>query len=97
MRKGFSSACFVKVNHLLLSKSYENTSGELTFCRDETTLNKASGIDKLSPRMLKLAAPIIASSIARLVNYSFKIRPSFLDAGRLRKTLLYSKEGTRWT
>ena len=31
--------------------------------------HKASGIDKLSPRMLKLAAPIIAPSIAKLINY----------------------------
>ena len=35
------------------------------------TSHKASGIDKLSPRMLRLAAPIIAPSIAKLINYSF--------------------------
>ena len=33
--------------------------------------HKASGIDKLSPRMLKLAALIIAPFIAKLINYSF--------------------------
>ena len=38
MRKSPNSACFVSVsNHLLLSKSYEKTSGELNFGGDETT------------------------------------------------------------
>ena len=32
-RKDLNSACFVKVKHLLLSKSYEKTSGEVTFRR----------------------------------------------------------------
>lgn len=40
-------------------------------CPQSISSHKASGIDKLSPRMLKLAAPIIAPSIAKLINYSF--------------------------
>ena len=31
MRKDVSSACFVQVNNLLLSQSYEETLGDLTF------------------------------------------------------------------
>ena len=33
MRKDLNSACFVQVNHLLPFKTYEKTSGELTFGR----------------------------------------------------------------
>ena len=40
-------------------------------CLQSISSYKASGIDKLSPRMFKLAAPIIAPSIAKLINYSF--------------------------
>ena len=40
-------------------------------CLKNISSNKASGIDKLSARMLKSAAPIIAPSIAKLINYSF--------------------------
>ena len=40
-------------------------------CLQSISSHKASGIDKLSPRLLKLAAPIIAPSIAKLINYSF--------------------------
>jgi len=39
MRKGLNSVCFVQVNHLLLSKSYEKTSGELTFGRGESNFS----------------------------------------------------------
>ena len=41
-------------------------------CLQSISSHKASGIDRLSPRILKLAAPIIAPSIAKLINYSFK-------------------------
>ena len=40
-------------------------------CPQSISSHKASGIDKLSPRVLKLASPIIAPSIAKLINYSF--------------------------
>ena len=40
-------------------------------CLKSISSNKANGIDKLIPRMLKLAAPIIAPSIAKLINNSF--------------------------
>ena len=40
-------------------------------CLMNLSSNKASGIDKLSARLLKSAAPIIAPSIAKLINYSF--------------------------
>ena len=36
-------------------------------CLQSISSHKASGIDKVSPRMLKLAAPIIAPSIAKLI------------------------------
>ena len=39
-------------------------------CLQNISSHKPS-IDKLSPRMLKLAAPLIAPSIAKLINYSF--------------------------
>ena len=35
--------------------------------------NKSTGIDDISSRMLKLAAPFIAPSIARLINLSFSL------------------------
>ena len=35
--------------------------------------HKAAGIDKLSARLLRIAAPVIASSVSRLINYSFSI------------------------
>jgi len=37
MRRGLNSACFGQVNHLLLSKSFERTSGEMTLSWSETT------------------------------------------------------------
>ena len=33
--------------------------------------HKAAGIDKISARFLRIAAPILAPSIARLINMSF--------------------------
>ena len=35
--KGLNSVCFVQVNHLLLSKSYEKSADQLTFGRGEPT------------------------------------------------------------
>ena len=40
-------------------------------CLQNISSHKPSGIDNLSPRMLKLETPIIAPSIAKLINYSF--------------------------
>ncbi|PFX25180.1 hypothetical protein AWC38_SpisGene10190 [Stylophora pistillata] len=40
-------------------------------CLKNISSNKASGIDDISARMLILAAPIIAPSIAKLINYLF--------------------------
>ena len=55
--------------------------------------HKASGIvDKLSPRMLKLAAPIIAPSIAKLINYSFNTA-SFLQRWKTAKAFPLFKGG----
>ena len=34
---------------------------------------KASGIDNISARFLKIAASVIAPSVARLINYSFQV------------------------
>ena len=36
------------------------------------SVNKAMGVDKLSARMLKIASPIIAPSVAKLMNISLK-------------------------
>ena len=47
------------------------TESKIIDCLKNITSNKASGICNISARMLKLAAPIIASSIAKLINYSF--------------------------
>ena len=47
------------------------TESKVIDCLMNLSSNKASGIDKLSARLLKSAAPIIAPSIAKLINYSF--------------------------
>ena len=47
------------------------TESKIIDCLKNITSNKASGIYNISARMLKLAAPIIAPSIAKLINYSF--------------------------
>ena len=47
------------------------TESKIIDCLKNISSNKASGIDNISARMLKLAAPIIALSIAKLINYSF--------------------------
>ena len=47
------------------------TESKIIDCLKNITSNKVSGIYNISARMLKLAAPIIASSIAKLINYSF--------------------------
>ena len=47
------------------------TESKVIGCLKSINLHKACGIDKFSPRMLKLAAPIIAPSIAKLINHFF--------------------------
>ena len=47
------------------------TESKIIDCLKNITSNKVSGIYNISARMLKLAAPIIAPSIAKLINYSF--------------------------
>ena len=47
------------------------TESKVIGCLKSIDLHKACGIDKPSPPMLKLAAPIIAPSIAKLINHSF--------------------------
>ena len=47
------------------------TESKVIGCLKSISLHKACSINKLSPRMLKLAAPIIAPSIAKLINHSF--------------------------
>ena len=47
------------------------TESKVIDCLMNLSSNKASGIDKLSARLLKSAAPIIAPSITKLINYSF--------------------------
>ncbi|KAL9958504.1 hypothetical protein ACROYT_G035530 [Oculina patagonica] len=47
------------------------TESKIIDCLKNISSNKASGIDNISARMLKLAAPIIAPSIAKLINCSF--------------------------
>ena len=65
-------------------------------CLQSISSHKASGIDKLSPRMLELAAPIIAPSIAELINYSFNTA-SFPQRWKTAKVFHYSKVGTQRT
>ena len=47
------------------------TESKVIDCLMNLSSNKASGIDKLSARLLKSAATIIAPSIAEFINYSF--------------------------
>jgi len=47
------------------------TESKIIDCLKNICSNKAGGIDNISARMLKLAGPIIAPSIAKLINCSF--------------------------
>ena len=37
---------------------------------NSTSSHKAMGVDKISARMLKIAAPVIVPSVTKLINYS---------------------------
>ena len=49
------------------------TESKIIDCLKNITSNKVSGIYNIGAQMLKLAAPIITPSIAKLINYSFVI------------------------
>ena len=68
-----------KLNHFVHSRNDAGitfsippiTESKVIDCLKNISSYKASGIDKLSARLLKSAAPLIAPSIAKLINYSF--------------------------
>ena len=70
MSKLINFVCSKKDNNVLFSIPPITESKVIGWLKS-INLHKACGIDKLSPRMLKLAAPIIAPSIAKLINHSF--------------------------
>ena len=43
----------------------------LLFNLDTINTNKATGVDKIGARLLRIAAPVISSHVAKLINYSF--------------------------
>ena len=49
------------------------TSTQVIFYLKEISPSKASGIDNISARFLRMAASVIAPSIARLINHSFEV------------------------
>ena len=70
MSKLINFVCSKKDNNVLFCIP-PITESKVIGCLKSIDLHKACGVDKLSPRMLKLAAPIIAPSIAKLINHSF--------------------------
>ena len=77
MRKSPNSACFVSVsNHLLLSKSYEKTSGELNFGGDETTECLSWGETTLSWPGAKRKSCLLFKERDNVVVWGPKVRQS---------------------
>ena len=68
------------------------TESKIIDCLKNISSNKASGIDNISARVLKLAAPIIAPSIAKLINYSF-VTSVFPQRWKTEKVTLLFKGG----
>ena len=64
------------------------TESKFIDCLMDISSNKASGIDKLSARLLKSAVPIIAPSIAKLINCSFS-KSVFPKRWKTAKVFLY--------
>lgn len=56
-------------HHLQLSRDPRGTSAKLAL---HTDVNKSTGVDGVSPRMLRLAAPAIAGSLTLLFNASLE-------------------------
>ena len=47
------------------------TSAQVLTLLQKLSLRKAAGIDKMSSQLLRIAAPVIAAVVARLINFSF--------------------------
>ena len=64
----------------------------LVFWRSRVSLNKSTGIDGINSRLLRLAAPVITPSIARMINYSFLTNGNFPQRWETLKLTLCSKK-----
>ena len=78
------------------TKLQENQQFKIAFIDEDCVLsmlrklnvNKSAGIDSLGPRILKLAAPVIAKPIAHLINMSIK-EGIFPDDLKMAKSITY--------
>ena len=68
------------------------TSTQVIFYLMKISPSKASGIDNISARFLRMAASVIAPSIARLINHSFQVSV-FLSRWKTAKVTLLHKGG----
>ena len=84
------------------TKLQENQQFKIAFIDEDCVLsmlrklnvNKSAGIDSLGPRILKLAAPVIAKPIAHLINMSIK-EGNFPDDLKMAKVSPIYKKGER--
>ena len=64
----------------------------LVFWRSRVSPNKAAGIDGINALLLRLTAPVITPSIARVINYSFSTTGNFPQRWKTLKLTLCSKK-----
>ena len=64
----------------------------LVFWRSRVSPNKSAGIDGINARLLRLTAPVITPSIARMINYSFSATRNFPQRWKTLKLTLCSKK-----
>ena len=64
----------------------------LVFWRSRVSANKSAGIDGINACLLRLAAPVITPSIARMINYSFSTPGNFPRRWKTLKLTLCSKK-----
>ena len=64
----------------------------LVFWRSRVSPNKSAGIDGINSRLLRLTAPVITPSIARMINYLFLITGNFPQRWKTLKLTLCSKK-----
>ena len=64
----------------------------LVFWRSRVSPNKSAGIDGINARLLRLTAPVITPSIARMINYSFSATGNFPQRWKTLKLTLCSKK-----
>ena len=64
----------------------------LVFWRSRVSPIKSVGIDGINARLLRLTAPVITPSIARMINYSFSTTGNFPQRWKTLKLTLCSKK-----